>query len=133
MKSWAIASSARWRTIHPARLTSGCAKTLRRGHRPRRSRPVTGKAARRGSRGRSALRDLAADGRRHFGAQHLDVAHDPAVLDGADAGLQQQALVAEDRVRNQYLLVDLLGRAHEVGPTQRARRLELLARDGRPA
>ena len=81
----------------------------------------------------AALRVVTAHDRRHLCAQQFDRAHDPGMLDRADAQLQQQALVPEDFMLKEDLLDYLVGRAHEVSAAQGARRLELLARDGRPA
>src|ERR1700761_732423 len=76
---------------------------------------------------------LAADEGGDLGAEELDRAHHVGVGEGADAELDEEAVVVEDRVLGEDLLGDLGGGADEVGAFGSAARFEGGAAHRRPA
>src|ERR1700761_1388314 len=76
---------------------------------------------------------LAADEGGDLGAEELDRAHHVGVGEGADAELDQEAVVVEDPVLGEDLLGDLGGGADEVGALGAAGRFEGGAAHRRPA
>src|SRR5690606_22099604 len=94
-------------------------------------------SARRAETLRAAARPLPghflAHHRRHFRAEQLDGPHHLVVRHGADGDLQRAAAVAETLLLVPDPVDNLLRAADEVGAPQRARRLELLPGQGRPA
>ncbi|MCB8988531.1 MAG: hypothetical protein H6661_12375, partial [Ardenticatenaceae bacterium] len=66
-------------------------------------------------------------------AQQLNRVEHPVVGHRADAQLQQESLVLKQLVLEQNLFNHLVGTANEIGTSQQARSVELLARERRPA
>ena len=85
-------------------------------------RDVCTRASARLRRLRAAAGDLLAHGGRDLGAVELDRVHDRVVRERADAELEQEAVVLEDRVLEQDLLDHLVGGADDVVALRASRR-----------